>query len=347
MPLVKAHEFLWNTAKYPAKEICVVFGKDTFFKSNVIRHLRDQVLSNDDAEFSLMRFDGQIAVFKDVLLELSASAMFGGGRKFVLIDDADKFVSKFRSELEKYAENPSKSAVLVLQLPEFPSNTNLYKKLAVTGLLVEAAGAAEKEMPKWICRWSEHRYQIHCEIDAADLLFQRIGSEHALLDMELAKLSLTADAKRGITVQQIEQQVGSWRSRTAFEMLDCALSAQPAAAVRLLDSLMLAGENAIAVYAQIASALRKLAAATQSILDAESQGKKITVRSALENAGVKGFVLAKTEKQLLNLGRERGGKMLNMLIRLDLDLKGGSRSDPRQILETFLVSIAAPELRKT
>ncbi|MDR3233453.1 MAG: hypothetical protein LBT46_07310 [Planctomycetaceae bacterium] len=63
----------------------------------------------------------------------------------------------------------------------------------------------------------------------------------------------------------------------SFEMLvlDCSLSAQPASAVRLLDSLMLAGENAIAVYAQIASALRKLAAATQSILDVEAEATPV------------------------------------------------------------------------
>ncbi|GHT13668.1 hypothetical protein FACS1894170_09910 [Planctomycetales bacterium] len=346
MPLVKANDFLWQPDKYPAKGVCVVFGKNSFFKSNIIRHLRSQVLSDDDAEFSFVLFDGQNAVLKDVLGETSTTAMFGGGMKFILIDDADKFVTKYRSELEKFAEVLPKSAVLVLQLTAFPNSTKLYKIIESTGLIIAAEDIPDKDVLKWITQWSKSSYKIPCESDAADMLFQRVGNEPALLDQELAKLSLVADANRGITAKMVEEFVGSWRSRTAFDMLDCALASQTAAAVLLLDKLFLAGENAVAVYAQIAATLRKLAAATEYILDAERNGTRMSVKSALEKSGVKGFVLDKTEKQLINLGRERGGKMLEMLVKLDLDLKGGSRSDPRQILETFLVSIASPALRR-
>jgi DNA polymerase-3 subunit delta len=346
MPLVKANDFLWHPDKYAAKGVCAVFGKNSFFKSNVIRHLRNQILSDADAEFSFVLFDGQNAALKDVLSETSTTAMFGGGMKFVLIDDADKFVTKYRSELEKFAEMPPNSAILALQLTAFPNSTKLYKIIETKGLLVAADDIPDKDVLKWITQWSKSRYQIPCESDAADMLFQRVGNEPALLDQELTKLSLMADTKRGITAKMVDDLVGSWRSRTAFDMLDCALASQTAAAIRLLDKLFLAGENAVAIYAQIAATLRKLAMATEYITDAEKHGTKMPVKTALEKSGVKGFVLDKTEKQLINLGRERGKKMLEMLVELDLNLKGGSRSDPRQILETFLVGIASPVLRR-
>ncbi|MDR3182936.1 MAG: DNA polymerase III subunit delta [Planctomycetaceae bacterium] len=361
MPPVKALEFLRHPAKYPARGVCAVFGKDTFFKSNVIRCLCEQVLSDDDAEFSLMRFDGALKKNddkagenknrpRDPLQELLTAAMFGG-RKFVLIDNADKYAAGNRAKLETYAEaaaqkDAGKYAVLVLQLENFVSNSPLYKILNSSGLLVDCAGLAEKEIPPWICSWSQHRYNIRCEADAADLLLQRVGSEHALLDQELAKLSVTADAKRGITVQEVETLVGSWRTRTVFDMLEFALKSQPSEAVRLLDALILAGENAVSVYTAIAPTLRKLASATQYILDAEQQGSPVSIRSALEKAGFKSYLLNKAESQLKYLGRHRGRRMLHWLIKLDLDLKGGSRIDPRQMLETFIIKIASRDLAK-
>ncbi len=61
--------------------------------------------------------------------------MFGGGERLVVIDQADDFVSRYRAELERYAEHPKTSSVLVLDVASWPSNTRLYKALAGKGLV--------------------------------------------------------------------------------------------------------------------------------------------------------------------------------------------------------------------
>lgn len=345
MKPVSIHDFLWEPSKYPVKELCVVFGDDAFLKFHAVRKLRDQVLDGEDAEFSLTRFEGDSVGMDDVLKEVATRAMFGGGRRFVQLEDADAFVAKYRSELEDYADRPSKRAVLLLQLQSFPSNTRLFKKVVETGLVVEAKTLSESEIPQWIVRWAKHRHGVVCKTDAAQLLLERIGPEHGLLDQELAKLALTVPEKGSITTESVEQSVGSWRTQSTFEMLDLALSGQTAAAVAQLDKLMSAGENAIGVLAQIAYTLRKLGAATELILQAERNHRKITVASALEQVGIKRFVLNKAEKQLKMLGRHRGRQILDWLLQTDLDLKGASRSNPRLILEMLIVRIAEPRLR--
>ena len=345
MKPVSVHDYLWDTAKYPAKPICVVFGDDTFLRANAVRHIRDQVLAGEDAEFSLSQFEGDDITFKDALRELQTVAMFGGGQRVVRVDEADSFVSKHRTELENYVQKPSEQSVLILQLKTFPATTKLYKTLVDSGLLIEAATLSEKEMPRWVVQWSKHYHKTPCDLSAAEMIVQRIGMEHGLLDQELAKLALMADAKKGITPELVEQAVGSWRSRTAFEMLDLALEGKTAAAVRQLDALILAGENAVGILAQISATLRKLAAATELILDAEHRNSKMSVRSALEKVGVKSFFLGKTEKQLLHLGRHRGAKLSDGLLQLDLALKGDSRSDPRWLLETFIVNLSTAKAR--
>lgn len=333
------------TAKYPAKPIYVVYGDDAFLRSDAVRQIRNQVLATEDAEFALTRFEGDHTTFKEVFQELHTIAMFGGNQRVVCIDEADSFVSKYRDELEKYVVNPSEQAVLVLQLKTFASNTNLYKKAAEKGHFVEAKTHTERTMPRWIVQWAQERYKLPCELAAAELIVQRIGLEHGLIDQEISKLSLLTEGKKGITLSLVEQSVGAWRSRTAFEMLDLALEGKTAAALGQLNALFTAGENANGILARIAPTLRKLAIATELYLEAERQNARISVRSALEKAGIKHFVLDKTEKQFIQLGRRRGINLSQWLLQLDLDLKGNSRTDPQLLLEMFIVNLSAAPLR--
>ena len=354
MKLISVHDYLWNVTKYPAPSVCVVFGDDAFLRASAVRHIRDQVLAAEDAEFSLCQLEGDDATFKDVFRELQTVAMFGGGRRVVRIDDADTFVTKNRAALENYAEKPLEQSVLILQLKTFPATTNLYKKVAASGLLIEAKTKPEKEMPQWVVQWSKHHHKTVCNPSAAEMIVQRIGLEHGLLDQELAKLALmVTDDKVGITPEMVEQAVGSWRSQTIWVMLDLAFEGKTAAAIRQLDALMLAGEKAAGIVGQIASTLQKLASATERVLDAERRNAKISVRSALEQAGVKpGYkdsYIGKMEKHLIHLGRRRGAKLAEWSLQLDRDLKGESAGANEQYkrlrLETFIVKLSSAQLR--
>ena len=358
MPPILAHDYLWKPAEYPAKPVCVVYGSDPFLRSSAVKHISSQVLDGEDAEFSLTHFESGDVPFKDVLAALQTGAMFGGGRRVVRIDEADKFVSNNRTELENYLEKPSQQAVLILQLKSFDARTVFYKKAAASGFLVAADAVPEKSMPQWVARWSKHRYNTPCDLEAARIIVDRIGAEHGekyrgniegncgLIDQELAKLSLmVTDSKKGITAELVEQAVGSWRTRTAFDMLNLALDGKTAEAIRQLNTLMGAGTDPLGIFGPILPTLRQLATATELILDAERRKTKITVRSALEQAGVKSFFLGDTEKRLRILGRHRGAKLSQWLLQLDRDLKGESQSDKRILLERLIVNLSSAKLR--
>ena len=108
-----------------------------------------------------------------------------------------------------------------------------------------------------------------------------------------------------------------------------------------LDRLLISGENAIAILAQISSTLRRFAAAVRLIEHGEATKHRLTLRQALETAGVKPFVLAKAETQLKHLGRQRAGRLNRWLLDADLDLKGQSTLPPRVVLERLIVRLAA------
>ncbi|MGL6193623.1 MAG: DNA polymerase III subunit delta [Thermoguttaceae bacterium] len=345
MKPVHVTDYLWDASKYPAQSVCVFFGEELYLKHLAFRKLRDTVLGEEDAEFSLSRFDGNATPFKRILDEVSTTAMFGGSQRLVVVEDADSFVSKNREQLEQYAEKPSKSGVLLVLVNTFASNTRLYKKLADSGFLLDCSSLSEREVPSWVAKWAKHTHKVGIDTAAADLLVSLVGTELGMLDQELAKLALMVPEKGKIELKLVEEAVGSWRTKTTFEMLDLALAGKTAEAIKQLDALFMSGENPIGILAQVGYTLRKLAAATKLILESEKRGKKIPVSSALEQVGVKKFFLAKTESQLKALGRNRGAKLSQWLLQTDLDLKGASRSDPKLILESLIFRISDVRLK--
>ncbi|MDR1958821.1 MAG: DNA polymerase III subunit delta [Planctomycetaceae bacterium] len=345
MGKISATEYLNKPEKFSTAPMCVAFGGDAFLKQQVFLTIRRILLPEEDAEFSLTRFEGSQADFPHVVEELSTMAMFGTATRLIVIEDADPFVSKYRANLEDYLAKPSKHGVLLLMLGTFPSNTRLYKLTDASGFLVDCNPLTESAIPRWLVAWAKNEHKIECEAAAAEMLVDLIGPELGLLHQELAKLASSVPQGEKLTAEIVQKNVGNWRTRTSWDMLDLALAGNTPEAVRQLNMLFQAGENAVGLLAMTAYTLRKLAAATQIVINAEKQRRRIPLPMALEQAGVKKFALGKSEQQLKLLGRHRGKQLLKWLVQADLDMKGDSRSDPKLILETLIVRISAAKLQ--
>lgn len=347
MAVVAALDFLQKPEKYPISPVCVVFGDETFLRTEVFRVLRSTLLPGEDADFSLTRYDGATTTFIEAIREASTPAMFGAsGKRLVQIDPADAFISQYRDRLEDYLDDPSKAGVLLLQPTSFPSNLRLYKKASAKGLVVDCKAIPQKKIPSWLKSWAPKKCGASISAEAAETLVELVGDDLGALDQETRRLALlVSPPKNEIDVALIREQVGAWRQKKVWDMIDAALAGDAAEAFRQLDRLTTAGEQPIAILAQSAATLRKLAAATQLYIDAEKSGLPPYIPTILDKVGVKPFFRAKYADQMKKLGRRRGEKLAALLLQADLDLKGASRSDPRLILERFLAQISHPAMR--
>lgn len=345
MGIVTALELLQKPDNFQIPPFCVVFGEEAFLRSKALRRLRSLVLSDDDGEFSLTRFDGATVPYSDILRETSTMPMFGSGRRLVLIEQADPFLSQNKELLETYLDEPSKASVLVLQLNSFPSNLRLYKKAATKGLLIDCKPLARKDIAPWLTSWAAKENKVSLSKDAAAVLVELIGDDLGALDQETRRLALLLPPAGKIDVKFVQEKAGVWRQKKVWDLVDAALDGRTAEALSQLDNLINAGEVPIAILAQMAASLRKLSAVTQLFLEASATGTTLTIDVALERVGVRPFLKAKMAEQLKKLGSKRGQKLSVALLQTDFDLKGGSRSDPRQVLERFIVAISSPEMR--
>ena len=251
-----------------------------------------------------------------------------GDRRLVVVEEADEFVTRYRPELEDYVARPKARGILVLEVRTWPATTRLFKAVAAVGLQIECTAPQGARLTRWLVSWAKTAHRMKLALPMAEELLDMVGPELGLLDQELAKLAVTAGPGVEITSAMLQRLVGSWRAKTAWEMLDAALDGHTAEALTQLDRLILANKHPIAIFAQISASLRRLAAATRIILSAESAGRHVPVRQALEQAGVKSFVLGKAERQLRRLGRHRGSQLYRWLSSADLGPQRGKRSPP-------------------
>lgn len=345
---VKAADYLASPEKFPAQAVCVAFGDEAFLKRQALARLRQSVLGSGEGDFSMAAFDGSDAQWCDVLEELSTVAMFGGNR-LVAVEEGDDFVTRYRAELEDYVARPRRTGILVLDVKGWPATTRLYKAVAAAGLAIdcrplEADCRREEDKDRivaaWVTAWAKTSYHLLLSGPTAEELVDLAGRELGLLDQELAKLALVASPGGKVTPDQVRQVAGSWRSRTVWEMLDALLDGNVREALVQLDRLMLAGETPVGILAQVASNLRRFAAATRIIRDSEAAGRRVSLREALTQAGVK-WRVEDAERRLKRLGRERGAKIYDWLLQADLDLKGDSPLPPRLVLEQLFVRLGA------
>jgi DNA polymerase-3 subunit delta len=133
---IHAFDFLSRKQAPAVSPVCVLFGDEPLLKLESLDRIRVAVLSGEDGDLSIAKFEGKQTEARAVFDELATISMFGGGRRMVVVEEADNFVTKHRPRLEDYCDKPRSGSVLVLEVSSWPAKTKLFKKLAQSGLQI-------------------------------------------------------------------------------------------------------------------------------------------------------------------------------------------------------------------
>jgi DNA polymerase-3 subunit delta len=349
--MVHAFDYLAKPQEYPlARGVGAVVGDEPLLKQLALAALR-QTLQADEEELAERDFEGEEALWRDVLDELCTASLFSSGPRLVIVEDADKFVTAHRQQLEDYADKPA-SGVLVLVLDSLPGNTKLAKKIESSGLAIECRVPAsyrgktkivdEKRVVKWLVERAKKEHGVKLETPAAEEMVDLVGPELGLLDTDLAKLALFVEPGQAISADLVRDIVGGWRTKNLFELMDAAAEGNARDALIGLNKLLSMGEAPQALFGQMAWSLRRFADAMSIIDHAERSGRTMRLAQALQEVGVK-YKLPEAEKQLRLIGRQRARKLHEWLLEADLALKGShSHADRgRFVLEELIVRLSS------
>ena len=328
-----AMEVLHNPSAVPQKPVYVLHGDEEFLRLGAISAVRDQILGKEAEEVGVSQFNGETATLADVLDELSLLPFFTS-RRLVVVSGADEFISAHRDALERYVQKPHLTGVLVLCVQSWPSNTRLYKMVDQNGLAIDCRSPAPHQLPPWCRRWAKDQHGKRLAADAADLLVELVAGGVGALDQEISKLACYVGERADITAEDVDKLVAAGRVETVWKIIDAAAGGEVAPALQMLQALLDAGEQPIAVFGAISAQLRRLVKAHRLIAQGEP------ARSALSKAGIQ-YYTDKAQAQLRHLGKARLDRAYQWLLETDLGMKGDSGLPPHHLLERLVVRVAS------
>ena len=348
--ITHAIEFLASSVKRDLPAVVIAIGPDDFLRRESIEHAL-QLASVDP--LSVARFEGDEAQWRDVNDELSTQSLFDtGGPKVAYIRKADSFVSppkenekktvssgtSNREKVEHWIEQSTPGSTLLVDMQTLPSNTRLYRIAQSKGFLIGTAEVKSNELLAWIRHWGNHKHKIDLTDKQAALIADRIGYVCGLIDCELAKLALFADSQGKVSDARIDELVGGWRTQTIWKLTDAVTEGRIAEAIEGVDKLIMSGQSAVGLAAQMSWSLRRYAvAATWYDQQKRNGNESVSFNDALSRAGFR-FDHAKEEKRLKRIGWNRAKEMLGWLVELEKELKGSHSQEDRarMALESFL-----------
>ncbi|QDT65734.1 DNA polymerase III subunit delta [Calycomorphotria hydatis] len=309
-----------------------MYGDQRHLKQGVRELLERRVLGEDEDAMA-SRFAGDQTDLTTILDEVSTLSMWSENR-FVIVEDAEKFVSNYRAGLEKYVANPAKASILLLDVASWPKNTKLAKAVAKIGMAIECKALKGVKLFTWLRETAKHDHDIVLGGALPSLMVEMAGEDLGLLDMELAKISAYMGDRKEVTEDDVTAVVGGWRAKTTFEMLAAVREGDMNVASSQLDALFRAGEAPQRILGGITFTYRRVLKAV------DESAKGTPLGAALKSAGVFPKEVAETERYLRKLGRPKVERFRSELLRVDEGLKGGGRLPERVELERLLVVLA-------
>jgi DNA polymerase III subunit delta len=327
-----ALNWLRDASNEPIQPVYAVFGDDSYLIRESIAAVARAVLPDEDRDAGLSRFPGASTPLATVLDEVCTLPFFSR-RRLVVVDEADPFVTKHRKGLEAYVANPSHSGTLLLQVKQWPSSTKLAQLVEKAGLAINAAAPREADLVAWLTQLAKTDFSVQLSPDGARLLVELVGPEAGLLAAEVEKLAVYAGDSRKIERGDITKLVGGGRVESIWKTLDAATTGEGRLALEHLENLLAAGEQPLGLLAAMSVSLLKIHYAGRL------RAARLDLNEACRIAGVPPYA---ARKQHAHLGPRRVDQLPAMLLKADLDLKGGSSLDPRTILEILLIRLSQP-----
>ncbi len=209
--------------------VYAISGKEPFLRRQAVGDLL-RAVESAESDVQPTTFDGDSAALADVLDEVRTYSLLGG-RRVVVVEDADGFITKHRPALEKYCESPAECGTLVFVVDNFDKRTRLYKIVGKIGRVVECPPLSAAAVPGWLVRRCQEAHGKTLAMNAAVRLRELTSNALDELDAELAKLALYVGDRPRIECEDVEALVSDLHEENVFALLDAMNEGNAGAAI--------------------------------------------------------------------------------------------------------------------
>ncbi|MCY4215516.1 MAG: DNA polymerase III subunit delta [Flavobacteriaceae bacterium] len=212
----KYNQLKQDISNHKFAPIYLFSGQETYFIKELTQLLEKQILDVNGSEFDMMSFDGNQATIEQIIASAKMYPMFGKYR-LVLVKRAQN-IKKNMDDLTPYAENPSKSTVLIYgyEGKEFDKRKKVYKLIAKSGVVMEFKPLYDSEVESW----TNHKAKsmgLNIDLNQIKLLREYNGNSLHKIQSVLDKLKLVV-GNQVVTSEIIDNYIGISKDFNVFEL---------------------------------------------------------------------------------------------------------------------------------
>ena len=198
------------------KPIYFLMGEEPYYIDRITEYLEDNLLTQDEKGFNQMVLYGRDTTIDDIVANAKRYPMMAE-RQVVIVKEAQD-LSRTIEQLERYAENPQPTTVLVFayKYKTLDKRKKITKILEKNGLVYESKKMYDNQVGEWIKRILKGRgYDI--EPKAMAMLVEFLGNDLSRIANDLKKLEIILPKGSTITPNHIEENIGFSKDFNVFE----------------------------------------------------------------------------------------------------------------------------------
>lgn len=197
--------------------IYFLMGEEAYYIDVISDYIESYVLQEEEKGFNQMVLYGKEVSIQDIVSNSKRYPMMAE-RQVIIVKEAQN-LTKTIEQLVEYAKNPQPTTVLVFnyKYKTLDKRKTLYKALSKTAVVFESKKIYEDKIPNWIQSFLKSK-QISITPKAALMLTEFLGTDLSKIANELNKLEIVVGAKKEITPELIEENIGISKDFNNFEL---------------------------------------------------------------------------------------------------------------------------------
>lgn len=309
-------------------------GPEWFLKEEALDYVKRTLVRPDTADFNYSKFSAQEIQIGEILDQVQTMP-FLSNRRLVVLTDVHELTSQDQKSLMNYLSDPNQSTCLVMTAEKLDNRTKFAQLLKKQAQIVQFWKLFDRDIPRWIvnrARGSEYTISLQ----AATYLMELVGNDLRQLDNELKKIMAYVQGQE-ISIDIVQQVVGDIRERDIFELVDEVGRGDVIEALRILNQLLIEGEQPLKILAMVTRQFRLLWKAKVTLLEQKS----MTARQLGAQIGVPPRGAEQLQRQVKRFSQVKLKLGMKRLNEIDKALKSSAGS-PKILLEDVVIDLCLP-----
>ncbi len=237
--------------------------------------------------------------------------------------------------LSYLAQVPESCVLVFLARGKADARKKLYTTIKKHGAVVTFAPLTDVELSQWIIR-TFASLDRECPVQVASLLAFTVGTDTALLRMEIEKLAALATGREPAVITEADVHAAATRSLecTVFEMVDAVVAGKEGKAFGLLRDMLTTGSDRLGILAMLLRQFRLM----QHIKI--MQYEKVPAGTIKQKLGIAPFAAERCMRQAANYSGGEVRQAVDICLQTEYRVKSGQMNQEGS-LEAAMLSLFA------